>query len=34
MKKCYNLLVPLLLGYGINAQVGINTDSPKSTLDV
>lgn len=28
------MLIAILLGHCIKAQVGINTDSPKSTLDV
>ena len=34
MKRCYNLLIPLLVGFSTHAQVGINTSTPKSTLDV
>lgn len=34
MKKCYILFTALLCSYSINAQVGINTDDPKATLDV
>lgn len=34
MKKKYFLPILLLVGYGISAQVGINTSDPKATLDV
>lgn len=34
MKKHYLLPFLLLMGYGISAQVGINTTDPKATLDV
>ncbi|SFT83081.1 hypothetical protein SAMN05421857_3523 [Chryseobacterium formosense] len=34
MKKCYFIMLFFMLGYSINAQVGINTDNPKSTLHV
>lgn len=34
MKKNYLLPFLLMMGYGISAQVGINTTSPKSTLHV
>lgn len=34
MKKHYSLPFLLILGHGINAQVGINTTDPKATLDV
>ena len=34
MKKHYLLPFLLIMGYGISAQVGINTETPKSTLDV
>ncbi|MBD8083365.1 hypothetical protein [Chryseobacterium caseinilyticum] len=34
MKKCYVLLAAALCSYSINAQVGINTTTPKGTLDV
>jgi len=34
MKKHYLLPFLLIMGYGISAQVGINTSDPKATLDV
>ena len=34
MKRCYNLLIPLLVGFSAHAQVGINTDTPKATVDI
>ena len=34
MNKLYLLLVLLMSGYSINAQVGINTENPKATLHV
>ncbi len=34
MKKYYLLLIFILGGYSINAQVGINTEDPKATLHV
>lgn len=34
MKKHYLLPFLLIIGYGINAQVGINTPDPKATLDI
>ncbi|WP_262151027.1 hypothetical protein [Chryseobacterium foetidum] len=34
MRKCYILLAALLCSYGMNAQVGINTNTPSATLDV
>ncbi|MDF2932454.1 MAG: hypothetical protein K0R36_1785 [Chryseobacterium sp.] len=34
MKKYYLLLIFILCGYSTNAQVGINTENPKATLDV
>ncbi|VXB01470.1 MULTISPECIES: hypothetical protein [Chryseobacterium] len=34
MKNCYLLVVLFIMGYNINAQVGINTNNPKSTLHV
>jgi hypothetical protein len=34
MKKYYFMLIFLPFGYGINAQVGINTDDPQATLHV
>ncbi len=34
MKKCYILLILFLFGYSSKAQVGINTNNPKSTLHV
>lgn len=34
MKKCYLILLIFILGYSINAQVGINTNDPKATLHI
>lgn len=34
MKKCYTVIILFLLFLGVNAQVGINTQDPKATLDV
>ncbi|WP_445432374.1 hypothetical protein [Chryseobacterium indoltheticum] len=34
MKNCYLIVALLIMGCHINAQVGINTDNPKSTLHV
>ncbi|WP_159479442.1 hypothetical protein [Chryseobacterium sp. 18068] len=34
MKNCYLIVVLFILGCNINAQVGINTNNPKSTLHV
>lgn len=34
MKKHYLLPFLLIIGYGISAQVGINTSDPKATLDI
>ncbi|KUJ50386.1 hypothetical protein [Chryseobacterium sp. JAH] len=34
MKNYYSMLILLMFGLSINAQVGINTDNPKSTLHV
>ena len=34
MKNCYLLIVLLIMGYKASAQVGINTNNPKSTLHV
>lgn len=34
MKKHYLLPFLLIMGYGVSAQVGINTSDPKATLDV
>lgn len=34
MKKHYLLPFLLLMGYETSAQVGINTEEPKATLDV
>lgn len=34
MKNCYLIVVLFIMGFNINAQVGINTNNPKSTLHV
>lgn len=34
MKNCYLIVVLFIMGCNINAQVGINTNNPKSTLHV
>lgn len=34
MKHCYLIVVLFIMGFNINAQVGINTNNPKSTLHV
>ena len=34
MRKCYVLLAALLCSYSMNAQVGINTTTPRASLDV
>lgn len=34
MKRGYNLLIPLFVGFSLHAQVGINTSDPKATIDI